>query len=227
METITDVFFDLDHTLWDFERNSALAFAAIFEKHAIQVPLDEFLTHYVPINLKYWNWYRDEKVTREQLRYGRFKDAFDLAGYAIDRDTIDLLSDDYIAHLPIYNHLFDGTIALLDYLKPKYRLHIITNGFSEVQRRKIDNANIGHYFTTITDSEMAGVKKPNPIIFEYALTAAQADRKTSIMIGDCIDADVRGALGCGIDAILFTDAQTQTDPYIKQISHLSDLKNYL
>ena len=225
--TISDVFFDLDHTLWDFEKNSAMAFAAIFEKYQIAVALDAFLVHYVPINFKYWNWYRDEKISRDELRYGRFKEAFDLVNYTIDVQTIELISEDYISHLPLNNHLFDGTIELLDYLKPKYRLHIITNGFSEVQKRKIQNSNIGHYFDTITDSEMAGVKKPNPLIFEYALQSAKANKATSIMIGDCIDADVRGALNCGLDAILFGALAVETEPHIKQITHLSQLKNYL
>jgi YjjG family noncanonical pyrimidine nucleotidase len=224
---VSDVFFDLDHTLWDFEKNSAMAFAAIFEKHRITAPLEQFLIHYVPINLKYWNWYRDEKITRDELRYGRFKEAFDLMQYQIDNQAIDIISEDYIAHLPLNNHLFDGTIELLEYLKPKYRLHIITNGFSEVQTLKINNSNIGHYFDTITDSEMAGVKKPNPLIFEYALQASGAKKESSIMIGDCIDADVRGALNCGIDAILFSEITIETDAHIKQISHLSQLKKYL
>jgi len=225
--TITDVFFDLDHTLWDFEKNSAMAFAAIFEKHKITASLDTFLLHYVPINLKYWNWYRDEKITRDELRYGRFKEAFDLMDHPIDSAAIDVISEDYISHLPLNNHLFDGTIELLEYLKPKYRLHIITNGFSEVQTRKIAGAKIGHYFETITNSEMAGAKKPNPLIFEYALQLANAQKESSIMIGDCIDADVRGALNSGLDAILFSETALEIEEHIKQVSHLSQLKKYL
>lgn len=225
--TISDVFFDLDHTLWDFEKNSALAFAIIFEKHNIQLNLERFLEFYVPINHKYWEWFRVEKITRDELRYGRFKEAFDLMDYTIDDAVIEQLSDDYIHYLPHNNHLFDGTIELLEYLKPKYRLHIITNGFSEVQMRKIKNSNIGHYFATITNSEMAGVKKPNPLIFEYALQQANAQKGSSIMIGDCIEADVRGALHFGIDAILFGQTAIETTENIKQITHLSQLKNYL
>lgn len=226
-KAVTDIFFDLDHTLWDFEKNSALAFEVIFEKHGITAPLDTFLSHYVPVNLKYWNWYRDEKITREELRFGRFKEAFDLVGYAIHADTIDVIAEDYIVHLPLNNHLFDGTIELLEYLKPRYKLHIITNGFAEVQTRKIENAKIGHYFETVTNSEMAGVKKPNPLIFEYALKLANARKESSIMIGDCIDADVKGALNCGIDAILFCSSDLGSDPHIKKVNHLSQLKKYL
>lgn len=225
--TISDVFFDLDHTLWDFEKNSAMAFAIIFEKHQVNLDLEQFLIHYVPINHKYWEWFRMEKISRDELRYGRFKEAFDLMNFEVSDELIDLLADEYIHYLPQNNHLFDGTIELLDYLKPKYRMHIITNGFSQVQASKISNSNIGHYFETITNSEMAGVKKPNPLIFEYALQQAKASKATSIMIGDCIEADVRGALNYGIDAILFTENNLETIGNIKQITHLSQLKNYL
>ena len=225
--TISDIFFDLDHTLWDFEKNSALAFATIFEKHRIPVDLSAFLVHYVPINLKYWEWYRMEKISQTELRFGRFKEAFDALNHEISTEQIQLLSEDYIHFLPQNNHLFDGTLELLDYLKPKYRLHIITNGFAQIQSNKLNNSNIHHYFHTVTDSEKAGVKKPNPLIFEYALQAANAKKENSIMIGDCIDADVNGALNFGIDAILFDSNNLETTGTIKKINHLSELKNFL
>jgi putative hydrolase of the HAD superfamily len=227
MENITDIFFDLDHTLWDFEKNSALAFEKVLRKHNINVNLDEFLEHYVPLNLKYWELYRHEKVTQEVLRYGRLKDTFDLLHYEIDDKTIDLLSKEYIHYLPQFNHLFEGTIEVLDYLQPKYKLHIITNGFQEVQAGKMKNSGIDKYFQTITNSEMAGVKKPNPKIFEYALSKANVEKQNSIMIGDCIDADVKGALNFGIDAIHFNENKIEIPNHIKQVNHLIELKKYL
>jgi putative hydrolase of the HAD superfamily len=159
------------------------------------------------------------------LRYGRFRDAFQLLNYEVADDLIDVLSDDYVKYLPENNHLFDGTLEILDYLSAKYRLHIITNGFHEVQFRKINNASIGHYFATVTNSEMAGVKKPNPLIFEYALRQANAKKENCIMIGDCIDADVRGAINYGIDAILFNEIAP--DDAVKHVTRLQDLKKYL
>ena len=224
---ISDVFFDLDHTLWDFEKNSALAIETIFKKHAIDVDLNLFLNHYIPINIKYWEWYRVDKITQYELRLGRLKDTFVLLNYEIDDEKIIFLSEEYIEYLPKFNHLFDGAIAILDYLKPKYNLHIITNGFQEIQGNKLRNSNIGHYFKTITNSEMAGVKKPNPKIFEYAVAVANAKKQGSIMIGDCIDADVNGALNFGMDAILFNIDPSKTHKNIKQVSHLLELKNYL
>lgn len=226
-KTITDIFFDLDHTLWDFEKNSALAIETIFKKHLINVDLELFLTHYVPINIKYWELYRVDEITQYELRLGRLKDTFVLLNYEITDDEIIFLSDEYIEYLPKFNYLFDGAIEILEYLKSKYNLHIITNGFKEIQDNKIQNSNIGHYFKTITNSESAGVKKPNPKIFEHAVAFANAKKEYSIMIGDCIEADVNGALNFGMDAILFNIDSTKKYQNIKQVSHLLELKNYI
>lgn len=225
---ILDVFFDLDHTLWDFEKNSALTFEKILSKNNIQVHHSEFVAHYVPINYKYWELFREDKISKEKLRFGRLQDTFSLLNMVVDDQTIAVLAEEYIRFLPENNHLFDGAFELLDYLKPKYSLHIITNGFQDVQNHKISNSNLMPYFKTITNSESAGVKKPNPIIFDFALNVAKASRSTSIMIGDCIEADVLGALNYGMDAILFSPIpQGLEDKSIKQISHLLDLKKYL
>jgi putative hydrolase of the HAD superfamily len=224
---IEHVFFDLDHTLWDFEKNSALAIETIFKKHSINVDLQLFLFHYVPINIKYWEWYRVDKITQFELRLGRLKETFQLLNYEIDDEKIIFLSEEYIEYLPKFNHLFHGAIEILDYLKPKYNLHIITNGFQEIQDNKLKNSNIAHYFKTITNSEMAGVKKPNPVIFKYAITEANASKTNSIMIGDCIEADVNGALNFGMDAILFNIDTSKTFDNIKQVSHLLELKKHL
>lgn len=224
---ITDVFFDLDHTLWDFEKNSALAFETVFEKHNIQIEITDFLLFYVPINIKYWEMYRKDEINQMELRFGRLKETFDLLAYAIDDATIVFLSEQYIHYLPKYNHLFDGAILILDYLKPKYNLHIITNGFAEIQENKLNNSYITSYFKTITNSEMAGVKKPNRIIFEYALDLAKAKKESSIMIGDCLEADVQGALDAGLDAIFFNESNLPVLQNIKQVNHLLELKKYL
>lgn len=223
---IKDVFFDLDHTLWDFEKNSALAFEAVLSSHLPQVDIRDFLEIYVPLNVAYWEKYRNDEITQTELRLGRLRDTFLTLDFSIADEEIEFLSVEYIRVLPQYNYLFDGADEVLTYLKSKYRLHIITNGFEQVQQKKIANANIAHYFTTVTNSEMAGVKKPNPQIFEHALQLAGATRQSSIMIGDCIDADVRGALNCGLDAILFCGPETSYDG-IKCVRHLSEIKNYL
>jgi YjjG family noncanonical pyrimidine nucleotidase len=224
---IIDVFFDLDHTLWDFEKNSALAFETVFKMQDLDVNMTEFLKFYVPINREYWERYRKDEITQKQLRYGRLKDAFDLINFPISDEMIEVLSVEYIHYLPKFNHLFDGTIEILEYLKTKYNLHIITNGFAEIQGNKLDNSYISHYFKTVTNSEMAGVKKPNQKIFEYALNLAEAKKENSIMIGDCIEADVQGALDAGLEAIFFNENAISVPQNIKQINHLLELKKHL
>lgn len=224
---ITDIFFDLDHTLWDFDKNSALTFNKIFKAHSIDVDLQKFLSVYEPINLNYWKLYRNDKIDKESLRYKRLKESFDSIKMIVHDDVINQLSVDYIVNLPTFNHLFDGTLELLDYLQPNYRLHIITNGFHEAQEKKMNQSKISNYFKTVTNSELAGVKKPNPIIFDYALNLAVANKTTSLMIGDNLEADVLGALNFGMDAICFNYHGLKIDNGIKQVTNLIELKAYL
>ena len=224
---IKHIFFDLDHTLWDFDKNSALTFEKIFEVHALNLTTSDFLEAYEPINLNYWKLYREEKIDKASLRYKRLKDSFDAIGFLVSDDIISQLSEDYITYLTTFNHLFEGTIDLLDYLQTGYELHIITNGFEEAQQQKMDNSNISKYFKTVTNSESAGVKKPNPIIFNYALQLSQAQAKDSIMIGDNYEADILGAIDVGLDVILFNYHDYNVESHIKQVTKLVDLKKYL
>lgn len=227
IEAIKHVFFDLDHTLWDFDKNSALTFDKIFKKHHVEISLETFLEVYEPVNLSYWKRYRNDEIDKIELRYGRLRDTFNEIGFAVDETLIHNLAMDYIEFLSSFSHLFEGTLDLLQYLQPKYHLHIITNGFEEPQLKKMNASAITSYFKTITNAEVAGVKKPNPIIFDFALNIAKAQPKESIMIGDNYEADILGALNVGYDAIFFNYRNDQTEPHIKQIKHLSELKKYL
>jgi YjjG family noncanonical pyrimidine nucleotidase len=224
---ITDIFFDLDHTLWDFDVNSELAFTTIFKKDHPTIAISDFIEKYIPINQACWKLYQYDKITHDELRYNRLRQTFDALEYSVSDTLIEQIAQDYIELLPQNNCLFKGTIEVLEYLEKKYNLHIITNGFADVQYKKINNSNIAGFFKTITNSEMAGVKKPNPIIFEYALNLAKANKENSIMIGDCLEADVQGALNSGLEAIFFNDKKIKVEQNIKQITHLLELKKYL
>jgi putative hydrolase of the HAD superfamily len=205
LNNITDIFFDLDHTLWDFQKNSALTFDFLLKKYKINIDLNKFLNIYIPINFSYWKLYRDEKITKEFLRYNRLKSSLDKLNISLSDDVINKIADDYVISLPVNNFLIKDTILVLDYLRNKYRLHIITNGFTEVQNKKIVNSQIKKYFHSIIDSETVGVKKPNIKIFDYALKVSGARSKNSLMIGDNLEADILGALNAGFHAIHFNN----------------------
>ena len=202
MKNIKHIFFDLDHTLWNFEKNSALTFKFLLDKYNITIDLQKFLKVYMPINFSLWNLYRDDKITKEYLRHNRLKSTFEKLNIKIDSGLIDKISNDYVKHLPDNNFLLPNAISVLDYLFQKYKLHIITNGFTEVQNTKISNSNLSKYFTCIIDSETVGVKKPHSKIFNYAYNISKAAYKNEcLMIGDNYQADVMGALNNGFKAI--------------------------
>jgi len=223
---ITDIFFDLDHTLWDFEKNSALTFKKILNEHSVGLSLDDFLEVYVPINFEYWKLYREEQISKEELRYSRLKKTFDKLQFKAEDELINKLSHDYIERLPDNDHLFEGAIEILEYLKPNYKMHIITNGFREVQRIKMETSRIKKYFDQIVDSESVGVKKPNPLIFEFALKSANVNPENSLMVGDNIEADIQGAMNVGMQAVHFEpDPSNEIADF--HISSLVQLKNHL
>lgn len=224
---INHIFFDLDHTLWDFETNSDIAFKTIFKQHKVEVSLEKFLNYYKPINQKYWNLYGKDKVSKEELRVGRLKDTFKKINFTASNNLIDHLSIDYIKVLPDSNLLFDGAYELLDHLKPNYELHIITNGFNEVQYKKLEKSDLSKYFKTIITSEDVGVKKPNPIIFQHALAQAKATSRESIMIGDNWEADIMGAKNAGFDVIYCNFNNEPVSESIKSVKNLNEIKKYL
>ena len=227
LDHIKHVFFDLDHTLWDFDRNSALTFEKIFILNGISINLDEFLEVYVPLNLAYWKMYREERIDKESLRFRRLDDAFKQLNFEVTTRMIYRLSEDYIKYLTTFNHLFEGTFELLDYLSPKYSLHIITNGFEEIQVKKLKGADIYGYFDQVVNSEMAGVKKPNLKIFELALDMAGTTSNRSIMIGDNIEADVLGAKAAGFTALHFNAHNDPPHDHCQMISDLGEIKSFL
>lgn len=225
-EHITDVFFDLDHTIYDFDKNSALTFQAIFTEMEL-IGVDDFMMHFKTINDSYWERFSKEEISRDFLRYGRLKDTFDAINVKINDDHIYYIADEFIGKLPNHNHVFKGAYETLDVLKNNYRLHIITNGPDLVQEKKMKNANLTAYFQTITNSELAGVKKPHPGIFQHALTTANTKAENSLMIGDNINADVHGALNVGMQAIWFNEFKLENTIGVAEVQQLNQLLDIL
>jgi putative hydrolase of the HAD superfamily len=200
------IFFDLDRTLWDFDAAAEVAFEKIYEKYNLKslgIPsAHEFHEVYHPLNEQLWVLYRADKITKDELNRTRFLKPLEHYGIH-DVELADHLSEDYVYWSPRIVRLVPGTMELLDYLKPKYHLHLITNGFQEVQHTKLSGSGMDSYFETLTVSEEVGVKKPNPEIFRYALQKAGATAEESLMIGDEMAVDIDGARAAGMDQILF------------------------
>ena len=221
---IKALFFDLDHTLWDFEANSALAFKSLFEEYDIPLDLHQFLTVYIPNNNVYWKKYREGKIDKQTLRFERLKTVFDILNYPATNTLIDDLADAYIQTLPEYNILFEGAIEMLTTLNAHYDLHIITNGFQDVQYFKMKNSGLLPFFDTVTDSSSVGVKKPDPKIFEHALKVGGVFPHESIMIGDNLEADIEGALATGMHAVHFMPLEKKNPSHYIEINKLDELK---
>ena len=227
MNNIKNIFFDLDHTLWDFEKNSALTFDFIFKKYDLNIDMNSFLKIYVPINLEYWRLYRNESITKEYLRYNRLNETFNKLKLNISSSLINILSDEYIEYLPTHNFLIDGALDLLIFLNKDYNLYIITNGFNKVQASKLNNSKINHFFESVYDSESVGVKKPNPLIFNHALKDSNSIPQQSLMIGDSFEADILGSLSVGMNAIHYINFGEKHHDKCTIVNNLSAIKDIL
>ncbi len=221
---IKHIFFDLDHTLWDFETNSTLTFRKIFKECSLELKVDSFMMHYAPINHRYWKLYRENTIDQESLRYSRLKDTFKAMKFDADDHLINVLSERYIDNLSNETALLPYAKEILEYLDKKYELHIITNGFDSIQYKKLRNSKIADFFKTVTTAEEVQLKKPHPKVFYHALDKAKAHKKESLMIGDNLEADVHGAVRIGMQAIHLSNAENR---YERSIGQLDELRHTL
>lgn len=225
------LFFDLDHTIWDFDRNAEETLQELYHTYrlknlGIHSP-DAFIETYTLNNHQLWADYHLGKISKEELRETRFSKTF--LDMGLHPDLIPhQFEDDYVRICPTKTNLFPEAHETLAYLQDKYILHIISNGFKESTEMKIELTGLAKYFGNIFISEVIGFNKPDAAIFKHALGRAGAEVHHSLMIGDSLEADVRGALSFGMDAIYFNpDKKEKPEDIPEQIHHLSELKQLL
>lgn len=231
MRNITHVFFDLDHTLWDFKMNSRETLGELFHEmrlasHGVQ-DVEAFIESYERVNDLKWAQYRKGEIDKQTLRNTRFRDA--LRHFEVDHPELaHEMEIAYIDRSPHKTNLFPGAIETLGYLQEKYALHIITNGFSEVQDVKLNKSGLKPFFETVITSEQVGVNKPDPKIFLHALQSTGAKRNQSVMVGDNLEADVRGARRVGMHAVFFNPESANHDDKVSaEIFQLEQLTKLL
>ncbi len=224
------LFFDLDHTLWDFDANAKETLEEVHKFFELEqkgvTPFEDFYKHYLHHNEILWGRYHNGFITSEELKWKRMWRTmleFKLGNEAFAKE----MSAYFLERLPVKKTLFPYTREILDYLIEKgYTLHLITNGFEKTQWSKINNSGLQHYFTHMITSEASNSLKPKKEIFEYALMKAGANLKESIMLGDNLEADIQGAINAGMDCVFVNHLKTPTDikpTYI--IHHLKELED--
>lgn len=199
------LFFDLDHTLWDFEANSRQTLSELFASMNLREKgvddFDLFHKNYLVHNDKLWDRYRKGFIKVDELRWKRMWLAlldFKIADEPMARE----MGVQFLELLPTRKMLFPHTIEILDYLTAKnYQLHLITNGFEKTQHSKLKSSGLDKYFIEVITSEGSNSLKPHKEIFDYAFEKTGALPAESIMIGDTIDVDILGAVNAGIDQV--------------------------
>ncbi len=231
---ITHIFFDLDHTLWDFERNSAETLALLLEKYHIasgNIPAsNSFIAQYKATNSKMWHLYNHQLISKDELRFRRFREAFAAVGIPIDFD-VDKFGEDYMELCPRMQHVFDGAHEILTHASKKYIIAIITNGFIEATYNKMNYSGLMAYFKpeNIIITENLGVQKPHKKVFETALSHTNGLAQNALMVGDNMDSDIVGAYNAGIFPIWFNphrEEQFQHENLI-EINTLKKLMDYI
>jgi YjjG family noncanonical pyrimidine nucleotidase len=227
------LFFDLDHTLWDHDTNSRIGLEEVYQQFDLQAlglfSPTQFYLKFNEINHQLWDKYEAGRISQPELRHSRFRLIFSQLG--VNNDSIcDEISNTYISISSKKHHLLPNAHETLEYLFPKYPMHIITNGFDEIQSIKMNAGKITHFFQEVVTSQNSGYKKPDSRIFEYALKKIKAVPHECLMIGDSFQSDIVGATRAGIDAVFFNPDQRNQDISIKpkyEIQDLGELKGIL
>jgi YjjG family noncanonical pyrimidine nucleotidase len=225
------VLFDLDHTLWDYETNSAEALRELYDQYNLSgkgvAHVDTFMKNFKQINTSLWDLLDTGKIHKDVIRLERFHKVFQSVGLD-DYDLSLRFSADYLKVSPQKKNLLPNALETLDYLHKKYPLFIITNGFDEIQGTKISSSGITNYFRNVFTSEKVGHKKPEKEIFDHVLVKYGFRPTEAIMIGDNLLTDIAGAHNAAIDAVFFNpDKVSHTTKVNHEIADLAELKSIL
>lgn len=223
----TCIFFDLDHTLWDYETNSKETLRELFAAYNLAekgvTDFESFLREFKRVNAELWVLYDAGKIGSEVIRAERFKQILEVFN-VYDQKICAEISHEYLYNCPKKGNLMPNALSTLDYLSGKYKLSIITNGFEEIQNTKLVSGNLQRYFDHIVTSQRAGFKKPSREIFEYTLTCNNIRHNQAIMIGDNLVTDIGGARQASIDSVFFNHEQVKHESEIHvEINNLSEL----
>ena len=222
------IFFDLDHTLWDYDVNAHQTLTEIYEKFGLNSgyeTISDFVSHFLVINEELWDLYNHGKVSREYIRKERFKKILIEAHQ--DLSKCEPMSDYFMEECPKKPALIPGTIDLLEYLSGKYRMAIITNGFTDTQGIKLTSGGISHYFDEVITSETAQARKPSSDIFHFALEKMKVEEEVALMIGDNLKTDIAGANNAGWQSIWFTQEESSPPKNCRKVNALSEIKDLL
>lgn len=229
MAAYKHLFFDLDHTLWDFETNARETLAELHVINELEAKgvndFNLFFERYSFHNDRLWDRYTKGFIKQDELRWKRMW--FTLLDFKIGNEVLSkAMSVQFLDRLPYRKNLFPYTVEILDYLRNKgYRMHLITNGFEEVQLCKLSSSNLTQYFEEIITSEKSNSLKPHKQIFDYALNKTGAEVAESIMLGDNLDADIQGAINAGMDTVFVNHLKVQ--PHViptYTVQHLKELE---
>ncbi len=231
MNHVKCIFFDLDHTLWDYETNSRETLLELFEKHELQkrgvTDFERFLIEFKRVNAALWELYDHGKIASQVIREERFKQILEVFKLQ-DTVLMNELSHEYLHACPKKSNLMPDAIETLQYLSGKYRLSIITNGFEEIQNTKLASGNLHQFFDHIITSQMAGHKKPAKEIFEYTLIRNEISSGEAVMIGDNLITDIGGARTASIAQIFYNpDQLLHTENVTEEINSLHELCSLL
>lgn len=222
------IYFDLDHTLWDYDTNARNTLLEIFTEFEIErffLSPDSFISYFYTVNYGLWDLYNKGEIDKEFIRKERFKRVLD-GRYEQDQSFFNKISDYFVDNCPRQNNLMPGAKNILESLSTKYRLGIITNGFDETQAIKVNSSGIYEFFETMVTSESSASRKPDRKIFEFALQKSRLKKEEVIMIGDNLKTDIEGAKNFGISSIWY-NPDGSPGSHESSISHLEELLDLL